>query len=226
MYLYEFKKVDENGKTVLRQPAPFAKIDGSKETEELFSFSKTRKEVKIAEKKGAFHVSFGPYDPEEGFKSSSWEFACFGPGKMQLTQYPTQICGDGIAARRDELGFKDKIQAFFYDVFTNRDIAQTNPKCKEATDIMTKDCSDEGKKDAITRCYKIMDSDAHAKCANKFSCDIMDVFVDCVRFVCSSFSDTAACNRIGSSIDLCREFPGLSDKVDEANCYKDFVYRP
>ncbi|KAK7492985.1 hypothetical protein BaRGS_00015715 [Batillaria attramentaria] len=124
---------------------------------------------------------------------------------------------------------------------------------------MTKDCSDEGKKDAITRCYKIMDSDAHAKCANKFSCDIMDVFVrdspgcvtqfscnamdvfvvggvtrynaslsslDCVRFVCSSFSDTAACNRIGSSIDLCREFPGLSDKVDEANCYKDFVYRP
>ncbi|KAK7492982.1 hypothetical protein BaRGS_00015712 [Batillaria attramentaria] len=124
-YLYEFKKVDENGKTVLRQPAPFAKIDGSKETEELFSFSKTRKEVKIAEKKGAFHVSFGPYDPEEGFKSSSWEFACFGPGKMQLTQYPTQICGDGIAARRDELGFKDKIQAFFYDVFTNRDIAQT-----------------------------------------------------------------------------------------------------
>nr|KAG5703958.1 hypothetical protein BaRGS_020555 [Batillaria attramentaria] len=81
-------------------------------------------------------------------------------------------------------------------------------------------CPDDAKrKEAIEKCYMILYSKPHRECATKYSCDIMDVFTNCIKFVCSDFQDDEACEAVGAAIDMCRPFPGLSDEIKK--CYKD-----
>ena len=48
---------------------------------------------------------------------------------------------------------------------------------------------------------------------------------DCLDWVCGGYTDRYACERVGSGIDMCRRFRegDLTLKVDQENCYKDFL---
>ncbi|KAL8616771.1 hypothetical protein ACOMHN_017808 [Nucella lapillus] len=123
----------------------------------------------------------------------------------------------------EELGLDDRTQFIYYDVFTNTGLTQTNPKCSAATDIMTLDCTEEQRRQAMVTCTQILSSYQHTKCLTKYNCDPMDVFVDCLQWTCSNFTDTSACERIGEGIHMCRNFKDLTERVENANCYTQFL---
>ncbi|XP_076462134.1 uncharacterized protein LOC143294642 [Babylonia areolata] len=207
----------------------FNKKDGNLGTEDVLRFGRDCSKTWVEAKNGDFKVTFVPWDPEnKDFPMSQWSFECRAKG-FTPSGYPQQVCGgeddQEVAARTKELGLESREQTIFYDVFTNKAIRQMNPKCVNATRIMTEECNDKQKREAMITCTQILASYKHTKCVTKYSCDPMDTFLDCVDWVCSGYKNDDACERVGRTIDLCRKFKagGLSEKVDKAKCFKDFL---
>ncbi|KAK7107457.1 uncharacterized protein [Littorina saxatilis] len=209
--------------------SPISKKEGDYNTEDLFTITSTTKDVTIAEKKGVFSITVGPFD-FNGNKNrdSRMEFVC--NAEDELEEYPKQFCGSKegkeIKVRTEKLFInKKRIDlTIMHDVFTDTSVVQTNPLCKESVRILTQDCANETERaEAIKTCHHILDSNGHTECVVKFACDPMDVFKNCLQYACSGYTDEDACERVGQAIDMCREFPELTPKVKEANCYKDLL---
>jgi len=208
----------------------FNQKSGSVSTDDLLVFGNQGKYGFVEAKNGDFRVSFQPWDPEnEKYNLAEWVFQC-NDEDFEPLGFSSQVCGGRddheTADRRDELGLKDRTQLIHYDVFTNTEIVQTNPKCANATRLMTEVCTEEQRLEAVMTCGQILSSKRHTQCITKYSCDPMDTFVDCVDWVCSGYSDDFACERLGKQIDLCRNFRqnDLSARVDNAKCFRDFLH--
>jgi len=213
-------------------PSPIKKNKGILHTGALFNFKKTKSDITVEAKDGSFSLTFGPYDPTGNkHRNADFRFTC--NENDAPAAFPDQICGSAdkqeVALEAERLGFKTGKQfkseardkTYFYHIFTNTDIDQTpNPRCAEVADTMQNVCPDDAKRvEAIEVCHSILYSKPHRRCATQYSCDIIDVYADCVKFVCSNYQDQAACDSVGESIDMCREYPGLSEKVGK--CYND-----
>ncbi|KAK7107461.1 uncharacterized protein [Littorina saxatilis] len=207
----------------------FNKKDGVLNTEDVLTFSKDAMGTHATAKNGDFKVTFVPWDPEnDNFPLSKWRFEC-NADDFEPASYPDQVCGSAdkreTVERTEMLGFDERTQTVFHDVFTNTNITQTNPKCANATMMLTEMCTEQQRKTAIITCGQILSSLKHTKCLTKYTCDPMDVFVDCIDWVCSDFSDDAACERVGMGIDMCRTFRdgNLTMRVENAKCYTEFL---
>jgi len=208
----------------------FNQKSGSVTTDELLVFGNEDKAGYVEAKNGDFRVSFTPWDPEnKDYRLAKWSFTCFA-NDFEAAGFSKQVCGGTdkheTSERRDELGLKDRTQLIHYDVFTNTEIEQTNPKCANATRLMTEECSESQRIEAVMTCGQILSSKRHTQCITKYSCDPMDSFVDCIDWVCSNYKDDFACERLGQSIDLCRNFRenDLTARVDDAKCFRDFLH--
>eukprot|EP00745_Piridium_sociabile_P020941 TRINITY_DN32282_c0_g1_i18.p1 TRINITY_DN32282_c0_g1~~TRINITY_DN32282_c0_g1_i18.p1 ORF type:complete len:144 (+),score=25.58 TRINITY_DN32282_c0_g1_i18:89-520(+) len=102
-------------------------------------------------------------------------------------------------------------------------------KCLAVENTMQNSCTEDLRKEAMVTCAEIIMPEKvkskKSRCINKYSCSPMHVFVDCVAWVCGNYGKTEACERIGESIDMCKEFKegNLTKKVDDAKCYRDFL---
>jgi len=211
----------------------FSQKDGTLNGEDLFNFDKLNRKTYAKAKNGDFAITFMPYDPDKkGFQLAQWEFLCYNVKEFLPTNYSEEVCGgleEDKQASHDlqlSLGLDRRDQVVYYNVFTNPEIVQTNPKCDNATSLMLDMCdSDEMRVEAMRTCTQILRSNKHTKCVTKYACDPMDVFVDCVDWVCSNYDDDYACERVGKAIDMCRTFTwnDLSDRVEDRNCYKEFL---
>nr|KAG5703962.1 hypothetical protein BaRGS_020559 [Batillaria attramentaria] len=205
----------------MKQPSDY-------ETDDLFDFTKTENDITATVKDGSFSVTFGPFDPTGSkHRNVGLTFTCTRDDSPP--EFPIQICGGedpkDVQYMAEELGFKpnDKFkphmrdQTYYYAIFTDPDLDQT-------PDTMLNVCPDGAKrKEAIENCYMILYSKPHRKCATKYSCELIDVFANCVKFVCSDYKDEVACQAVAEAIDMCRNFPGLSDRILEAKCYTGFI---
>lgn len=212
------------------KPALFNQKQGNVNTSSVLSFGIDGKYAYAEALNGDFKLSFTPWDPTNSdFNQAEWTFTCNAPDFMPIG-FSSQVCG-GVEAResakrRDELGLKNRVQLIHYDVFTNEQIVQTNPKCANATRLMTQVCTEDQRIEAVKTCGQILSSSGHTQCITKYSCDPMDAFTDCIDWVCSGYTDDFACERLGQSMDLCRTFRenDLTAKVDNAKCFMDFLH--
>nr|KAG5703960.1 hypothetical protein BaRGS_020557 [Batillaria attramentaria] len=187
----------------------FNKKDGNIETDDLFDFSKTKNSIVARAKDGSFDIVFGPFDPVGSkHRNAAFVFRCREDDVPPA--FPAQICGGedekDVQYMAEELGIKPgkkfkphmRDQTYYYAIFTDPDLDQTpNPKCGEARDTMLNVCPDDAKrKEAIENCYMILYSKPHRQCATKYSCDLMDVFAACIKFVCSDYTDMEACAEV------------------------------
>lgn len=210
---------------------PFAKKEGNLNTEDVFNYSKSQGDVTATAVDGSFSITFGPYDPEGSkHRNVAMKFTC--NTNDAPSGFPDTLCGGfdakEVDVRAAELGFKtgSKLKAdqrdktYYYTAFTDLTTDQSpNPTCRLVAETMVNECASDAKRvEAINRCYTILYSKPHRECATKFSCNIIDVFYNCVKTVCSDFKDKVSCEALGEAIDMCRAFPDLSEQV--ATCYK------
>lgn len=223
----------------------FHQKSGDLNPDEEFDFTKTGTNLTIAAKDGSFSFTFGPYDPlGTKHKNVGFEFTC--NREDPASGFPEQFCGgdtdEDLKRKADALGYfkcknlpekcngvlKDdpEVKTYYFHLFTDDTIDQTpSPKCALATNYLINGCkNDTQRADAIEKCYRILYSSGHRKCATMFSCELMDVFSSCINFVCTG-NDTA-CYEVASAIDNCRDFKGLSSLIQEAGCYKGFLPLP
>eukprot|EP00745_Piridium_sociabile_P020943 TRINITY_DN32282_c0_g1_i3.p1 TRINITY_DN32282_c0_g1~~TRINITY_DN32282_c0_g1_i3.p1 ORF type:complete len:348 (+),score=67.04 TRINITY_DN32282_c0_g1_i3:166-1209(+) len=221
----------------------FTRKKGGLKTEDVLTFSVHEKTTVAKTTDGSMTVTFAPWDPDsrdKGFKKSYWSFKCHMNDAME--PYPKQVCGarkeDGFQqGKKTEDGTDDGMtpeQMFLYNIFmeTDTNITQTEEKCLAVENIMQNNCTEEMRIEAMVTCTEIIvptmtkkGPSQKSNCINKYSCSPMHVFVDCVAWVCGNYGKTEACERIGESIDMCKEFKegNLTKKVDDAKCYRDFL---
>lgn len=205
---------------------------GSYSTNSLFTISKGKSDFTAAAHDGAFSITFGPYDAVGALHNNvHFKFTCNIDGP--LLPFPNQICGGDdpkdVQYVAEALQFKTgqnfksdtRDKTYYFAVFNDTSTDQSpTPKCQEAVDTFVNVCPNDAKRvEAIEVCHTILYSLPHRECAIRFSCAVIDVFASCLKFVCSDYKDKDACQEVGDAIDMCRDYPGLTGKIQ--GCYID-----
>lgn len=228
---------------------PFSKDRGSMESLDLFNYDKHAGDYfgddgvidygdfLATTKDGALRILFKPYFSNgAGYVGISMFFYCFVPNDPPA--FPAQLCGgrdEGeIQTEATKLGLLryglytlvSRDTTVYYHVFTDSTVDQSSErKCGQVVDTMNNVCpNDTQRVEAINRCFRILKSPKHRLCVTRSNSELIDVFYECVKFVCSDFTDKSVCKALGDYIDTCPNFPGLTIKVKE--CYKGLSVAP
>ncbi|XP_076441899.1 uncharacterized protein LOC143280960 [Babylonia areolata] len=208
----------------------YAKMtDTGPETSDVVNFTVEKKATVATALDGSFKVVFGPWDPDrKDFKKSFWSFSCLTNEPFVMSPYPQQVCGDNARDVYSGSDFASQSDMFLFHVFNETDakIKQMDGLCLQAETTFQTTCqNDDRRKDAILTCGQILAEKLCRNCVTKYACSPMQVFVACLDWACSGYTNQTACAIVGASIDLCRTFTtgNLTQKMEDAKCYKEFI---